>query len=406
METDDDRRRFLKLAGVSGVVFASGLAGCSQRTATNNNGGNSGGAGGGADEDFFFLQVTDTHWGYSGPNNPEADVTLGRAVAQINQLAQQPDFIIFTGDLTHSVDDPATRAARMASFKSIVGDLKAPLRFLPGENDAALDAGAAYQAAFGPPYYSFDHKGVHFVALDNVSDPRAVVGDGQIQWLRDDLARLPAAMPVVVLAHRPLFDLYPDWDWSTRDAAAVIDVLQTRQYVTVFYGHVHQELDTMTGGIAHHAARSLIFPFPPPPQPPIPSPPPARAAVPWDAASPDHGLGLRRIARKRPALYAATGIPYEDVPVPQTVKITAQKFEFTPGTVTLQVGVPVILEITSLDTNHGFNSPELHIDEVVSPGVPTRIRLTPDRAGTFAFHCSVFCGEGHDGMSGQIVVTP
>jgi hypothetical protein len=66
---------------------------------------------------------------------------------------------------------------------------------------------------------------------------------------------------IVVLTHRPLFDLYPDWDWSTKDGSAVIGALMPHKNVTVFYGHIHQEHHQMTGHIAHHSAKSLMFPF-------------------------------------------------------------------------------------------------------------------------------------------------
>lgn len=51
---------------------------------------------------------------------------------------------------------------------------------MPGEHDASLDAGEAYREFFGAPHYTFDHKGVHFIVLDNVSDPGARLGDAQL----------------------------------------------------------------------------------------------------------------------------------------------------------------------------------------------------------------------------------
>jgi cytochrome c oxidase subunit II len=93
-------------------------------------------------------------------------------------------------------------------------------------------------------------------------------------------------------------------------------------------------------------------------------------------------------------------------PSERVIQITAKRFEFAPATIEIKVGEPVILELRSLDRKHGFASPELHIDAVIVPGKPTRIRLVPDHAGTFSFHCSVFCGSGHEDMTGQIVVTP
>ena len=101
-----------------------------------------------------------------------------------------PDFIVFTGDLTHTTDDPAERRRRMTEFRDIVAALKVKqVRFMPGEHDASLDRGAAYKEFFGDTFYSFDHKGVHFIALDNVSDPGARIGDEQLAWMKADLAK-------------------------------------------------------------------------------------------------------------------------------------------------------------------------------------------------------------------------
>ena len=90
----------------------------------------------------------------------------------------------------------------------------------------------------------------------------------------------------------------------------------------------------------------------------------------------------------------------------QVIPVTARKYEFAPAVIELKVGVPVILELHSADRRHGFASPDLHVDEQVEPGEVKRIRIVPDKAGTFEFHCSVFCGSGHEDMSGQVVVKP
>lgn len=292
MSQDWKRRDFLSLMGIGGVVFASGLVGCA------------GSAVAGPQvagpppapppppaDDFFFLQLSDTHWGFKGAPNPQADVTLERAIATINSVDVQPDLVVFTGDLTHTTDDPAERKARLSRVKEITSTLKVKdVRFLPGEHDAAPDHGDAYREAFGDMHYSFDHKGVHFVAIDNVSRAGAGIGDDQLAWLSGDLARVLPQTPLVVLAHRPLFDLYPEWDWATKDGARAIEILSARDNVTVFYGHIHQELHRVTGKIAHHSARSLMFPLP------APGSVAKKAPLPWDASSPDHGLGWRSIA--------------------------------------------------------------------------------------------------------------
>jgi hypothetical protein len=272
------RRSFLQLMGLGGAVFASGLAGACTNILRK------------PDEDFFFVQLSDTHWGFKGPPNPEAANTLSQAVAAVNALPRAPDFVVFTGDLTHTTDDEAERRKRMREFKSIVAGLRAPVQYyMPGEHDASLDNGAAYQENFGKTHYSFDHKGIHFAVLDNVSDPAAALGDAQIDWLMNDLRPLKQDAPIVIFTHRPLFDLAPTWDWATKDGSKAIDLLQRYKNVTVFYGHIHQEHHFKTGEIAHHAATSLIFPLPPPLSQA------KRAPVPWDPAHPRRGLGFREV---------------------------------------------------------------------------------------------------------------
>ena len=193
----------------------------------------------------------------------------------------------------------------MAEFKQIVSELKAKtVRFMPGEHDASLDNGKAFQEFFGSTHYTFDHKGVHFIVLDNVSDPRALIGDEQLGWLAADLKQRKADAPIVVFTHRPLFDLAPQWDWATRDGAKAIELLMPYRNVTVFYGHIHQEHHQMTGHIAHHAAKGLMFPLP------APGSQPNRAPLPWDPAQPYKGLGFRSVDAEVPqAAYEITEYP-------------------------------------------------------------------------------------------------
>jgi cytochrome c oxidase subunit II len=89
----------------------------------------------------------------------------------------------------------------------------------------------------------------------------------------------------------------------------------------------------------------------------------------------------------------------------QVVKITAKKFVHSPKDFTLKKGVPVVLEFTSLDVMHGFNCPDLSIRSDILPGKVTTLRFTPQKVGTFPFHCDNFCGSGHETMTGTITVT-
>ena len=271
------RRDFMTMAGVGGLVFASGLPGCAGMSASG--------------ADFSFVQLTDIHWGYGNPKvNPDTRGTLTKALAAVNGMQQKPDFVVFTGDLTQTIDDPKVRRQRLREFQDMSRSLNVPVRYFAGEHDAALDRGEAYLEVFGGLLnYTFEHKGIHFIVLDNISDPAPILGAKQIAWLKDDLARQRADQPIVVLTHRPLFSMYPQWDWATRDGQQAIDLLMPFRNVTVFYGHVHHEHHHNTGHIGHHASKAVMFPLSPV------ATAEAKTQLPWDAAQPYKGLGWRTV---------------------------------------------------------------------------------------------------------------
>lgn len=270
------RRDTLRLAAAGGgLVFASRLM--PQALA--------------AAEEFYFVQLSDTHWGFDDRTaNPDPRHSLDEAVQAVLALSQAPDFVVFTGDLTHMTKDGVVRRQRMAEFKEIIRPLSGIRTiFLPGEHDAAADRGAAFQENFGVTHQSFDHKGIHFVTLDNVSDPKGLVGEAQLAWLAGDLKALDPAQPVVVFTHRPLWDLKPDWDWFTGDGGKVVELLSPFQKATVFYGHIHQENHHATGNVTHISARSALYPLP------APGAQPKKAPLPWNPADKDHGIGWRMV---------------------------------------------------------------------------------------------------------------
>ena len=89
----------------------------------------------------------------------------------------------------------------------------------------------------------------------------------------------------------------------------------------------------------------------------------------------------------------------------QVITITTKKFEYSPNEIRIKRGVPVILEFTSLDSVHGFIVPDLGgIRATIEPGKVTRVRILAPKSGTYGFLCDIFCGEGHEGMTGTIVV--
>ncbi|HEV8548158.1 MAG TPA: metallophosphoesterase [Polyangiaceae bacterium] len=313
-----NRRDLLALAGCGGVVFASGLGGCARAASES-----AVGAPAAAvtprptADDFFFLQLSDTHWGYRGDANPEAAVCLKRTIERINAVEARPDFVVFTGDLTHRTEDSAERRDRMAEFLEIARGLKTErLVFLPGEHDAAADDGAAYHEHFGDPYQAFEHRGVHFITLDNATRLGGTLGDEQLTWLSARVAAVPAGAALVVLAHRPLFELFPAWDWATSDGARAVEVLSRHGAVDVFYGHIHQEHHRVTGTVSHHAARSLVFPLP------AAGTAPKRLPLAWDPASSDHGLGHRSV-RSSAGRSTFTEVPFIDAAASANAALTS-----------------------------------------------------------------------------------
>lgn len=212
--------------------------------------------------DFSFAQISDTHIGFKGAANPDPGATLKEALARAG--AARPAMLIHTGDVSHlskqaEFDDAAQlmQAAALETF------------YVPGEHDVIGDDGAAFFRRFGRAkgtggWYSFDAGGVHFVALVNVVDLKAgglgYLGPAQIEWLEDDLRGKSASTPIVVLAHMPLWSVYPEWGWGTDDAAPALAYLKRFGSVTVLNGHIHQVIQKVEGSIAFHTAYSTAYP--------------------------------------------------------------------------------------------------------------------------------------------------
>ena len=303
MKNEFDRRAFMRISamsiGAGALLQFSPLAATARGNAMSRLFHKQNGEGPGA---FSIVQLSDTHVGFQGPPDPLGTKAFERAVDIINALDPQPDLILFTGDLTHDSDDPAEHARRFKTFRSISDRLRVKKRMhVPGEHDAALDGGVLFRENFGETHYSFDHRGAHFVALDNVSMGKPIVGDEQIAWLKKDLARFPKTAPIVVFTHRPLFDLKPDWEWFTSDGDAVMNVLAPYDNVTVLYGHIHRENHHTTGHVQHHAARSLIFAFPDPSTA-------EKKPLPFNPQQPFRNLGIRTVSGNTAARPFVAGI--------------------------------------------------------------------------------------------------
>jgi cytochrome c oxidase subunit 2 len=93
-----------------------------------------------------------------------------------------------------------------------------------------------------------------------------------------------------------------------------------------------------------------------------------------------------------------------ETPREKVVKIGARRFTCTPDKITLTKDVPVVLELTSADILMGFSVPDFGVRADIIPGKVGHLRLTPDKIGTFVFLCDIFCGSGHETMSGKLTV--
>ena len=104
-------------------------------------------------------------------------------------------------------------------------------------------------------------------------------------------------------------------------------------------------------------------------------------------------------------LGVVAGLAMAQQPTELVVQVESKRFEFSPKRIALKKGQPVVLELTALDVPMGFNAPDFHIRADMVPGTVSRIRFTPDKTGEFTFVCDIYCGSGHEDMSGTIVVT-
>jgi cytochrome c oxidase subunit 2 len=102
---------------------------------------------------------------------------------------------------------------------------------------------------------------------------------------------------------------------------------------------------------------------------------------------------------------AGTAVYVAATPSETVIKVVAKRFDYTPNVIKLKKGVPVVLELTTKDVTMGFSAPDFAARADIIPGQVARVRLVPDKTGTFTFVCDIFCGTGHEQMDGTIVVT-
>ncbi len=218
-----------------------------------------------ATDSLSFIQISDSHIGFTRPENPDVLGTFATTIAAINALPQQPAFVVHTGDVTH-----LAKPAQFDAAKQVLSSLKAPLIVLPGEHDV-IGSPQSFLRAFARPdapngWFSFDQGGIHFLALVNVFnfEVDGKLGNEQLDFVEKDLRAQRTSTPIVVFGHVPLYALYPPWGWTTEDGARVLAALRRFDAVTVLNGHIHQIIQHTEGNIRFATAAATGYPQPAP----------------------------------------------------------------------------------------------------------------------------------------------
>src|SRR6266850_35674 len=215
----------------------------------------------------LFVQISDTHIGFNKEANPDVNGTLTQTIDLVNGMYDQPALIIHTGDITH-LSKPAEFDLAQQLFTRL---RTTEMHTVPGEHDTTDATVTEYFNRFGKAsdnrgYYSFDHAGVHFVALINVLQFKpgglGTLGTDQLAWVAADLKGRSASAPIVVFAHMPLWTIYEPWGWGTGDADQLMSQLRRFGSVTVLNGHIHQIVQKVEGNMTFHTARSTSYPQP------------------------------------------------------------------------------------------------------------------------------------------------
>lgn len=229
-----------------------------------------------AEGEFSFVQISDSHIGFAAAPNTDTPGTLHEAIGLVAARKREgAAFMLHTGDVSQ-----LSKPAQFDTAQQIIGEAGLEAHYVPGEHDVLVEDGADFFRRFTPGaphgWYSWDQRGVHFVALNNVQDLKAGglgnLGAEQLAWLERDLAGRAASQPIVVFAHVPLWLVSADWGWGTDDGAQALGFLRRFGSVTVLNGHIHQVMQKVEGNLAFHTACSTAFPQPAPGTAPSPGP--------------------------------------------------------------------------------------------------------------------------------------
>ena len=359
----------------------------------------------GVNAGFSFVQISDSHIGFNKAANSDVTATLQEAISKINALERTPDFLIHTGDLSH-----LSKPTEFDTLDQVLKSAKSRQTFfVPGEHDMLADNGQQYLERYGKGtkgagWFSFDHKGVHFIGLVNVVDLKAgglgTLGAEQLSWLRKDLAGRSSSTPIVVFAHIPLWTVYPDWGWGTGDGMEALSYMKRFGSVTVLNGHIHQTMQKVEGNIFYHSAMSTAFPQPKPGTAPSPGPMKVPAEQLREVLGITHVnyiVGNHSLAVVDSTLTMTPGIRSRLEKVTNTTEVKIDNFSFTPKSMTVKVGAAVTwtnrddISHNVVSTEKKFSSPVLDTDQAFS--------FKFEEPGSYPYFCKI-----HPMMTGTIVV--
>ena len=372
---------------------------------------------GAAKGDLSFIQISDSHIGFSKAPNKDVTATLQQAVAKINAQQTVPAFVLHTGDITH-----LSKPEEFDTADQVIKSIKtSKVFYVPGEHDVIDGTGKQYLERYGKGtqgtgWYSFDQNGVHFIGLNNVLQTKAAglgfLGDEQLEWLEKDVSGLSKSTPIVVFAHVPLWMVYPEWGWGTDDAARALSYLKDFGSVTVLNGHIHQTVQKVEGNMTFHTALSTAFPQPAPGVGPAPGPIPTVAGERLRSM-----LGLTNVnfvvansrlavidssldpsgAISKPGKDDQASAPGKKPAVAGANQINISNFKFDPAELTVPVGT----EVTWINhdgephrvvsTEQKFKSNALDSND--------RFSYKFTAPGSYAYFCSI-----HPHMTGKVIV--
>ena len=233
---------------------------------------------------FTFAVMTDGH--LYDIKDHRFDGMFMDAVNMVNNMKPRPDMLIYAGDIGQS-----GKEAEIVKGKKMLDKLKMPYKVIPGEHDWYLDMGKVWRGMFGDENWSIDHNGAHIIGMTSIKIDDFWTGPGLspeermgrvmelecnscgpwgvdpegLDWLEKDVKKVSPDTPVVIFTHAPLWDYYPRWNFATKDAPEIRDLLRKFDHVMAIHGHVHQVVFNKIGNISSIGTSSTSWPWPYPP---------------------------------------------------------------------------------------------------------------------------------------------